>query len=98
MLTEYALLKLQAINGEEQYVHALPLLLGSKKAKDSKVTPQPDYRVEVLAITNIIDTFHYHALVFYHEGVYKIIAITPLIVNSKLLTLNQRLISLLTTS
>ena len=26
MLTEYALLKLQAINGEEQFVHALPAL------------------------------------------------------------------------
>ena len=40
MLTEYALLKLQAINGEEQFVHALPALIASKRARDLRPVPQ----------------------------------------------------------
>lgn len=40
MLTEYALLKLQAINGEEQFVHTLPALIGSKRARDLRPSAQ----------------------------------------------------------
>ncbi len=65
MLTEYALLKLQAINGEEQFVHTLPALIGSKRTRDLRPSAQLDHPLEVLPITNIIDTFHYHALIYY---------------------------------
>jgi hypothetical protein len=56
---------------------------------------QPDHRLEILPITNINDTFHYHALIYYQEGTYKICAITPLIVNSVELSVNKKLFQLL---
>jgi len=92
MLTEYALLKLQAINGEETFIHSVPALIGSKRSRDSRPTPAFDHRLEVLPITNIIDTFYYHALVFYQEGAYKLTAITPLNLNSTSITVNKRLL------
>jgi hypothetical protein len=38
MLTEYALLKLQTISGEEQFIHSVPALLCSKRSKEPRVT------------------------------------------------------------
>jgi len=56
---------------------------------------QSDSRLEIIPITNINDTYHHHALIYYHEGIYKINAITPLIINSNELPLNKRLLELL---
>jgi hypothetical protein len=95
MLTEFALLKLQAINGEEQFVHSLPALIGSKRARDVRSCAQLDQPLEVLPISNIIDTFPYHALIYYQEGSYRLTAITPTILNSTQINPNKRLLQAL---
>lgn len=65
MLTEYALLKLQTINGEEHFIHKIPALLCSKRTRESKTNPAANQHLEILPISNIIDTFAYHALIYY---------------------------------
>lgn len=82
MLTEFALLKLQTINGEEQFVHRVPVLLSSKRSRESKSVPASSQHIEILPITNVIDTFPYHAMIYYREGAYRVAAITPMVVNS----------------
>lgn len=39
MLTEYALLKLQTINGEEQFIHSVPAIICSKRSKEPRSIP-----------------------------------------------------------
>lgn len=82
MLTEFALLKLQTINGEEQFVHKVPVLLSSKRSRESKSVTTTSQHIEILPTTNILNTFPYHAMIYYSEGTYRIAAITPLLVNS----------------
>lgn len=65
MLTEFALLKLQTINGEEQFIHKVPALLCSKRGKESRILSASLHHLEVLPISNITDTFPYHALIYY---------------------------------
>jgi hypothetical protein len=33
MMNEFALLKLQTINGEEHFIHSVPAIIASKRAK-----------------------------------------------------------------
>jgi hypothetical protein len=82
MLNEYALLKLQAANGEEHFIHTLPALLSSKRHKTFPPTSTSAPALEVLPLTNIIDSFHYHALLYYSHGHYRLAAITPLLLNN----------------
>ena len=84
MLTEYALLKLQSSNGEEQFIHTVPALLCSKRVRPSQL--------EVLPLTNIMDTPPYHALIYYKNGSYHIAALSPLLVNGNALTPSDSLI------
>lgn len=65
MLTEYALLKLQTINGEEHFIHRVPVLLSSKRTREPKAVPAAIQHLEILPLTNIIDTLPYHALIYY---------------------------------
>jgi len=51
----------------------------------------------VLPITSIIGTNPYHALIYYQDGNYNLIAITSLMVNSQPLTGSQTLIDRLKT-
>lgn len=87
MMNEFALLKLQTINGEEYFIHSLPAVIASKRAKES--TPPSDVSLQVLPITSILNSNPYHALIYYQDGNYKLIAITPLSVNSQTLTSNK---------
>jgi hypothetical protein len=79
-------------------VHSLPALIASKRARDCRPTVQFDHPLEILPISNIIDTFHYHALLYYQEGAYKLIPITHLLLNSLSLNPNKRLLQLLVNS
>lgn len=86
MISEYALLKLQSINGEEMFIHSVPALLCSKRAREPLAVAGSSCHLEILPITNIIDTSPYHALIRYTDGAYHITAITPLLLNSQTLT------------
>lgn len=84
MLSEYSFLKLQTLHGEEHFVHALPALIASKRAKDIDypISAQ-ETRPEVITITNVLDTFYYHCVTFYSQGQYFLMALTPISVNGK---------------
>ena len=76
-------------------MHSLPALIASKRARDLRPAAQVEQPLEVMAISNIIDTFHYHALIYYQEGSYKFIAITPALLNSHPIAPNKQLLHLL---
>ena len=82
MLTEYALLKLQTANGEEHFIHSVPVLLCSKRAREPRALLPANCRLELLPITNIIDTSSYHALIYFRQDNYYIVSITPIVLNS----------------
>jgi hypothetical protein len=48
--------------------------------------------MEILPITNILTTFHFHAIIFYESGSYYIASVTPLVVDGKDLSENSELI------
>lgn len=90
MLTEYALLKLQTITGEEHFLHSLPALLCSKRARQPRPASHHE-RLELLPLTNIIDTASYHALLYHANGDYHLVAITPLLLDNQPLHPSQSL-------
>ena len=91
MLSEFALLKLQTISGEEQFIHSVPALVCSKRSKEPRGAPSNNEHLEILPITNIIDTSPYHALIYYHQDNYRIVSVSPIVVNSSELTPSEPL-------
>jgi hypothetical protein len=91
MLSEYAYAKLQSAFGEEYFIQSLPAIIGSKKSKEITFTSE-DNKMKVLPITNILTTFHFHAIIFYESGSYYIASVTPLSVDGKELSENSELI------
>lgn len=94
MLSEFAYAKLQGINGEEYYLHRLPAVLGSKRAKDVAAFCASDQnKLEILPLTNISDVFYFHAVIFYYSGCFKLLSITPLVLDGRKMGHNRRLIN-----
>lgn len=51
--------------------------------------------LEILPITNILDTSPYHALLYYKNGAYHLAAISPLLINSNSLVPSESLLKTL---
>lgn len=90
MLTEYAVLKVQSTKGEEYFIHSLPALLCSKRARESRSTTK-HAQLEMLPISNLSLNVPYHALVYYSEGDFHVHAITPLLLNNTQLVADKKL-------
>lgn len=97
MLTEYALLKLQSVNGEEVFIHSVPALLCSKRVRESQLAPIGSSHLEVLPITNILDTTPYHALIYYKNGGFYVSALSPMLINGNPLTPSDSLLKIIHT-